>query len=95
MHRLYAYTRKTALAWGAGNPAIGSSRFPLRHSIRRHGTQYIAQTSLVRDGTVDISPGNYHAIAAVVAFLVALTTRHLFMAIIVGLTCFTLLKLFT
>jgi branched-subunit amino acid transport protein len=43
---------------------------------------------------VDISPGNYHAIAAVVAFLVALTTRHLFMAIIVGLTCFTLLKLF-
>lgn len=57
-------------------------------------TAIIAQTSLVRGDTVDISLGNYHAIAAGVAFLVALTTRHLFMTIVAGLTCFALLQLF-
>lgn len=56
-------------------------------------TAIIAQTSLIRDGTLDISLGNYHAIAALVAFLAALLTRHLFMTIAAGLTCFALLRL--
>tara|TARA_R110001599_G_scaffold353459_1_gene592339 strand:+ start:32176 stop:32427 length:252 start_codon:yes stop_codon:yes gene_type:complete len=58
-------------------------------------TAIIAQASLVRGGMVDISLGNYHAIAALVAFLVALLTRHLFMTIAAGLTCFGLLQWFT
>jgi len=41
-----------------------------------------------------MSLGNYHAIAALVAFLVALVTRHLFITIVAGLACFTLLKVF-
>ena len=58
-------------------------------------TAIIAQASLVRGGTVDISLDNYHAIAAMAAFLVALLTRHMFMTIAAGLTCFALLQLFT
>jgi len=52
----------------------------------------IAQASLVRDGVLDLSIGNHHAIAALVAFLVALLTRHLFVTIVSGLACFTLLS---
>jgi branched-subunit amino acid transport protein len=54
-------------------------------------TAIIAQTALVRDGTLDLSLQNHHAIAASVAFAVALLTRHLFLTIVAGLACFALL----
>lgn len=55
-------------------------------------TAIIAQASLVRGGELDISLDNYHALAALFAFAVALLTRHLFLTIIAGLTCFALLR---
>ncbi len=57
-------------------------------------TSIIAQTALVRDGTLDISPNNYHAIAALIAFAVALLTRRLFITIVAGLACFAMLRIF-
>ncbi|MBP6700809.1 MAG: AzlD domain-containing protein [Halioglobus sp.] len=51
----------------------------------------IAQTALVRDGALDLSLHNHHAVAALVAFAVAVLTRHLFLTIVVGLACFALL----
>ena len=54
-------------------------------------TAIIAQTALVRDGALDISLDNHHAIAASAAFAVALLTRHLFLTIVAGLACFALL----
>jgi branched-subunit amino acid transport protein len=54
-------------------------------------TAIIAQTALVRDGALDLSLQNHHAIAASVAFAVALLTRHLFLTIVAGLACFALL----
>ena len=58
-------------------------------------TAIIAQTALVRDGALDLSLHNHHAIAASVAFAVALFTRHLFLTIVAGLACFALLGLLT
>lgn len=57
-------------------------------------TAIIAQTALIRDGTLDISPGNYHAIAALAAFVVALVTRQLFITVVAGLACFAVLRIF-
>ena len=54
-------------------------------------TAIIAQTALVRDGALDLSLQNHHALAASVAFAVALLTRHLFLTIVAGLACFALL----
>ena len=56
-------------------------------------TAIIAQASLYRDGVLNLSLGNYHAMAALVAFVVALLTRHLFATIAAGLVAFALLKL--
>lgn len=56
-------------------------------------TAIIAQATFIRGGNYDFSLGNFHAIAAAVAFIVSLTTRHLFLAIGSGLACFVLLKL--
>ena len=54
-------------------------------------TAIIAQTALVKDGALDLSLHNHHAVAALVAFAVAVLTRHLFFTIVVGLACFALL----
>jgi len=56
-------------------------------------TAIIAQASLYRGGELDLTLGNYHALAALVAFAVALATRHLFATIAAGLIAFALLKL--
>jgi branched-subunit amino acid transport protein len=56
-------------------------------------TAIIAQSAFVRDGQYDFSPGNFHAIAALTAFVVALITRRLFVTILAGLGCFVLLRL--
>ena len=64
--------------------------------MKEHIEELLIQSllHLIRDGALDMSLGNYHAIAALVAFLVALVTRHLFITIVAGLACFTLLKVF-
>jgi branched-subunit amino acid transport protein len=57
-------------------------------------TAIIAQSALIRDGALDLSLNNYHAIAALVAFVVALLTRHLFITVVAGLACFAALRVF-
>jgi branched-subunit amino acid transport protein len=56
-------------------------------------TAIVAQASLLRSGELDISLGNFHALAALAAFLVAVLTRKLFLTIAAGLLCFLLLRL--
>ncbi len=56
-------------------------------------TAIIAQTAFIRGGEPDISLGNYHAVAALAAFIAALVWRSLFVSIAVGLACFALLRL--
>lgn len=58
-------------------------------------TAIVAQASLIRAGEMDFSLGNFHALAALAAFLVAMVTRKLFLTIAAGLLCFLLLKLLT
>ena len=55
-------------------------------------TAIIAQTALVRDGSIDLTWGNHHALATLVAFVVAAWTRHLFATIGVGLVVFGALQ---
>jgi branched chain amino acid efflux pump len=55
-------------------------------------TAIIAQASLVRDGQIDFSLHNYHALAALAAFVAAVATRQLFITIGAGLVCFVLLR---
>ena len=52
----------------------------------------IAQTALVRDGSIDLTWGNHHALATLVAFVVAVWTRHLFATIGVGLLVFDIIE---
>jgi branched-subunit amino acid transport protein len=56
-------------------------------------TAIVAQSSLVRGGTIDFSLGNFHALAALAAFVAAVLTRKLFLTIATGLVCFGLLRL--
>jgi len=55
-------------------------------------TAIIAQAALVRDGQIDFSLQNYHALAALAAFVAAVVTRQLFITIGTGLVCFALLR---
>lgn len=57
-------------------------------------TAIIARASLIQNDALDISLGNYHAIAALAAFATALLTRHLFITITAGLACFAVLRIF-
>ena len=56
-------------------------------------TAIVAQTALVRDGSIDLSLGNQHAIATLAAFVVAVWTRHLFATIGIGLAVFLVMRL--
>jgi len=51
-------------------------------------TAIIAQTVLIRDGSVQMSLDNPHLIAAFAAFATALWKRHLFLTIAVGLVVY-------
>lgn len=53
-------------------------------------TAIIAQASLIRNGNLELNVDNHHLLAATIAMLVALTTKHLFMTIAVGLAAFGL-----
>ena len=55
-------------------------------------TAIIAQVAMVHDGQLDFSLGNFHALAALAAFIAAVLTRQLFVTIAVGLVCFGLLR---
>lgn len=56
-------------------------------------TAIVAQAAMIRDGEYAFALDNYHALAALAAFFVAVVTRHLFLTIAAGLICFVLLKL--
>lgn len=51
-------------------------------------TAIIAQASLIRDGTLTLNLDNHHLIATVMAFAVAVLTRHMFVTVVVGLLAF-------
>ena len=57
-------------------------------------TIIIVQSTLIRDQQLSLTLHNYHLMAAIVAFIVAIITRHLFLTIIVGLLSFALMKQF-
>ena len=56
-------------------------------------TAIIAQAAMIRQGEVDFSLANYHALSALAAFAAALIWRKLFLTIAVGLVCFAALRL--
>ena len=56
-------------------------------------TAIIVQTTLVKDGNILVSLDNHHLIAAILAFITALWSRHLMLTIVVGLLAFTILRL--
>lgn len=53
----------------------------------------VAQTTLIRDGGIDLSWQNHHALAALAAFITAIVTRHLFVTIGTGLVVFAIMRL--
>jgi len=55
-------------------------------------TAIVAQAALVRQGRLDLSLDNFHALAAGAAFVAAVATGRLFVTIAVGLACFALLR---
>lgn len=55
-------------------------------------TAIVAQAALVREGRIDFSLGNFHALAAGAAFIAAIATGRLFITIATGLVCFALLR---
>jgi len=55
-------------------------------------TTIIIQSTLIRDGALSLTLQNHHLIAASVALIVALITRHMFLTIILGLISFGLMK---
>ncbi len=50
----------------------------------------IVQSTVVRDGNLSLDLDNYHLIAATVAFITAVISRHMFLTIAVGLIVFGL-----
>jgi branched-subunit amino acid transport protein len=56
-------------------------------------TAIIAQAAMIRGGEPDVSLANYHALAALAAFVAALVWRRLFVTISAGLACFIVLRL--
>ncbi len=55
-------------------------------------TVIIVQSTLIRDGEITFTLQNHHLIAAIIAFFVALITRHQFLAIGLGLVSFLIMK---
>ena len=58
-------------------------------------TIIIVQSTLIRDQQLSVSLQNYHLIAAIIAFVVAVITRHLFLTIVIGLVSFAVIKQFS
>jgi len=55
-------------------------------------TAIVSQASLIHQGAVQFDIANHHLLAASVSFLVALTTRHMFLTISIGLVVFALAR---
>lgn len=56
-------------------------------------TAIIVQTTLVKEGDIMLALDNHYLIAAIMAFVTALWSRHLMLTIVVGLVTFTVLRL--
>lgn len=57
-------------------------------------TIIIVQSALIRDQQLYLSLENHHLMAAMIAFIVAISTRHMFATIIVGLISFVIMEQF-
>lgn len=55
-------------------------------------TVIVVQTALIRDGELALNLQNHHMLASIVAFLVAVISRHMFLTIVVGLVSFAVLE---
>lgn len=55
-------------------------------------TVIVIQTAYVRDGVIAVNIENHHMLASVVAFLVAIISRHMFLTIILGLISFAMME---
>lgn len=55
-------------------------------------TAIIAQSTLIRNGSLQLNADNHHLLAATIAFAVALTTKHMFLTILVGLASFGMVE---
>ncbi len=55
----------------------------------------VSQTTFMRGGELSIVLDNHHLIAASVAFLVALLTRHMFLTITLGMLTFAIAEWLT
>lgn len=56
-------------------------------------TSIIVQTTLIREGQTALSLDNAHLLAATVAFVTSLLTRHLLLTVALGLLSYTILQL--
>lgn len=57
-------------------------------------TVIIVQSTLIRDGEVMLTLQNHHLIAAIISFIIAIITKHQFLAIGIGLISFLILTFF-
>ena len=57
-------------------------------------TAIVVQVSAIRDGVIRFDLGNHHLTAALVATVIALTSKNLFMTILGGLAVYAGLRLF-
>ena len=55
-------------------------------------TVIIVQSTLIRDGEISFTLQNHHLIAAIIAFFVALISKHMFLTIALGLISFALIE---
>jgi branched-subunit amino acid transport protein len=55
-------------------------------------TVIVVQSAFIRDGELALNLQNHHMLASLVAFIVAVIFRHMFLTILVGLASFALLE---
>ncbi len=55
-------------------------------------TVIVIQTGFVRGGELQMNVQNHHMLASIIAFVVAIISRHMFLTIAVGLVSFGLME---
>ena len=66
----------------------------LKHAPAAALAAILAPTLLVADGHLDVAPGNYRLVAAIVAALVMWKSRSMLWSMGAGLAAFTVLRLY-
>ncbi|MEE9327116.1 MAG: AzlD domain-containing protein [Cocleimonas sp.] len=55
-------------------------------------TVIVVQSAFIRDGELALNLQNHHMLASIIAFIVAVISRHMFLTIVMGLVSFALLE---